>query len=157
MHDILQHDDVPIIFIVIKGGSGSIFNAMKTFYASIVAMSFLLAGCPLPIPHQRALTPIFHGTVVDAETNLPIGDATIEVVGGYLNGQITGKTDRLGTYKLGVTEKATWYVILPPAAEGSCSGTITFSHPNYEKKSFQKGWFGSSVFDGPCGRCWMFS
>ena len=112
----------------------------------------MLAGCPLPIPHERALSPIFNGEVTDAETKQPISNVEVEVNGGYKEATVKSKTDSMGKYELGVTEKSNWYVILPAPAEGVCAGTITFTHPNYEPQSMKRSWFGPASFDGPCGR-----
>lgn len=116
----------------------------------IVTISVLLTGCAF-YPHQRALTPIFQGTVVDAETNQPIENARIEVVGGYPTRNAIGRTDDLGAYQLGVTEEATWYFVRPLLSKEVCSGKITFSHPSYEPKSFSDARFAPAVLDGPCG------
>lgn len=114
-------------------------------------VSFLLFGCALPYPHQRALSPVFQGAVVDADSGQPISNVRIEVVGGYPTRSVIGKTNDMGVYELGVTEDATWFTIRPLLSEGVCSGKVSFSHSGYETKFFNQAWFGSSVLDGPCG------
>jgi hypothetical protein len=123
----------------------------------VIITTLTLTGCALPIPHQRPLSPIFHGEVKDAETGKPIENVDVWVwgrsTGSTGRSTASGRTDASGRYRVGVVEQATWFVILfPLPAEGACSGFAVFTHPEYEEGSVAAGWVGTAMFDGPCGR-----
>ena len=72
----------------------------------------------LPIPHRRPLSPVFWGSVIDADSQEPITNARIVVVDRFRGGTMTDSSDDAGQYEVGVTERATWFVIWPPLFEG---------------------------------------
>jgi hypothetical protein len=121
-----------------------------------IIVALTLTACVLPIPHQRPLSPIFHGNVTDAETGKPIENVDVWAWGrstGSTGRSASGRTDASGRYRVGAAEQVTWFVILfPLPAEGDCSGFAVFSHPEYEEGSVAAGWVGTAMFDGPCGR-----
>jgi hypothetical protein len=123
----------------------------------VIITTLTLTGCALSIPHQRPLSPIFHGEVKDAETGKPIESVDVWVwgrsTGSTGRSTASGRTDASGRYRVGVVEQVTWFVILfPLPAEGACSGFAVFTHPEYEEGSVAAGWVGTAMFDGPCGR-----
>jgi hypothetical protein len=103
-----------------------------------VVVAAVLTGCALPIAHERALTPVFYGTVLDAETSAPVEAVRIEVTDttGFGRGSAVGYSDAAGKYKVGVVEQASWYfVIAPLPGWGICFGEAVFTHPKYETHS----------------------
>jgi len=125
---------------------------LVVFLASLVA---LMSGCiPLPIPHDRALSPQFYGQVTD-DSGSPIQGAVVRAVAG--DGDVvvenenqplaTSQTDERGFYRVGVTERDSWYFLFFGAADGLCSGTLTVTHPSYEEQSFKVQRFSTAY---PC-------
>ena len=127
------------------------FKGKGMRFGLVFLMPLFFVGCALPVPHQRALTPVFQGKIVDAETDQALANVRIEVVGGYPTRSASGKSNAKGAYSLGVKEYSTWYFIRPVLSEGLCSGKITFSHPDYEEKFFSEARISAAAIDGPCG------
>ncbi len=125
---------------------------MASSFRQLAALTpcLLLAGCPLPIPHDRLLSPMVYGTVRDGESRSPISGVSVRMEGGTKWRSATTVTDNAGNYRVGLTEPTNWFVILPAPAEGVCEGRVTFTHAEYEPLSFKEGGFGSASFDGPC-------
>lgn len=116
--------------------------------------SFLLVGCiALPIPHERRLSPLYFGAVTDADTGKPIESVVVRV-GGYIHSKqprnTESKTDSLGNYEAGITENAFWYVLIAGPADGSCGGSVTFVHPEYEMKVERTDQARGGGVDGMC-------
>lgn len=120
-----------------------------------IGIAFLiLSGCiALPIPHERQLSPLYFGTVTDAETGKPI-EAVVVTVSGNLHSErpIPGetKTDVAGGYRVVAKEKASWFVLIAGPADGSCGGFLLFVHPNYEMKMERTDEATAGGADGMC-------
>ena len=118
-----------------------------------------LSGCiALPIPHERRITPLYQGKVTDAVTGQPIESVNVSVrTPHFIKNEDTGlpleaetKTDASGYYEIGVTKKEIWFVFFLGPAEGSCGGTVLFSHPTYEPHEMQTDQFRGAAVDGMC-------
>lgn len=114
----------------------------------------VLSGCiALPIPHERQLSPLYFGTVTDAETGRPI-EAVVVSVSGNLHSEhpIPGetKTDAAGHYQVVAKEKASWFVLIAGPTDGNCGGSLLFMHPNYEMKMERTDQVSAGGVDGIC-------
>jgi hypothetical protein len=126
--------------------------------ALLATLVALMSGCiPLPIPNDRAVSPQFHGQVTD-DSGSPVPSASLRVV-AHLMGRpaqgdnqffATAQTDERGFYRVGVTERDSWYVLFVGPAEGFCSGTLTVTHPSYEERSFKVEQFRGAAVNGMC-------
>ena len=124
----------------------------------LAAVVVFISGCiPLPIPNDRAVSPQFHGQVTD-DSGSPVPSASVRVV-AHLMGPVaqgdcqfvaTSQTDERGYYRVGVTERDSWYVLFVGPAEGLCSGTLTVAHPSYEERSFKVEQFRGAAVNGMC-------
>jgi len=86
-----------------------------------LAVVSFLAGCPLPIPHDRPLAPVLYGTVYATPSMKPLPEVVVSLTGGYKKETtVETRTDANGNYEIGIFERATFYVILPAPAEGFC-------------------------------------
>jgi hypothetical protein len=106
---------------------------------SRLALTACLSGCmALPIPHERAVTPVIEGVISDARTGAPIGGAMIRATpdvggGGEYEGNLvttTATSDEQGRFRVLATEKAQWmYVLL--LLEGGCRGKYVVTKDGY--------------------------
>ena len=126
---------------------------MKLRILWVVFVCMTVHACVLlPIPHRRPLSPLFWGSVIDADSQEPVTNARIVVVDRFRGGTMAGSSDDAGQYEVGVTERATWFVIWPPLFEGLCTGTISVTHPEYEPQAHDRSWSRTWIFDTPCRR-----
>jgi hypothetical protein len=110
----------------------------------------------LPIPHERAVTPVVEGIISDARTGAPIGGAMIratpDVGGGEYKWNLvttTATSDEQGRFRVLATEKAKWmYVLL--LLEGGCGGKYVVTKDGYQPLTFKAYEFGSAAFNGSC-------
>lgn len=125
---------------------------LKLLSCGIVPL--MLVGCiALPIPHERRLSPLYSGTVTDADTGKPI-ESVVVSVRGYIYSEKSSNaesmTDSSGNYEIGSTEKAFWYVFIAGPADGSCGGSVMFVHPEYEMKVEHTDQASGGGVDGMC-------
>ena len=122
---------------------------MKFTRFVVLLIGIFLSGCPLPIPHERPITPVLHGTIFDGSTGKPLSGVLVTLrARSDLEPAVT-KSDDAGRYEIGIFEHASVYLITPPMAEGACGATVTYSRQNYKSVTRYEGWFGSAALDGP--------
>jgi hypothetical protein len=125
--------------------------------ALLAVGNLLLVGCiMLPIPNDRAVSPQFHGQVKD-DNGSPVRKATVRVVAHLMGTDkresdltAVSQTDENGFFRVGVTERDTWYVLFLGPAEGICSGTLTIAHLEYEERSIRVEQFRGAAVNGMC-------
>lgn len=126
----------------------------KATLLSLIIASLL--GCvALPIPHEREITPIFSGSISDAETGHPIEgvNITLKTLWDNPNQKPIEKSvlsDKNGNYKIGLNEHDFWYEIWLIPLEGYCGGILTFSRKDYIPQNIEKKKFGGGAIDSIC-------
>lgn len=131
---------------------------MKPNPALLLSSTILLSSCIiLPVPHDRAISPVFFGQVKDKETGLPVKNATISVSAHLLSlskdttvPTVSTTTDENGFYRAGVTKHENWFVLFVGPAEGTCGGTVTVAHNDYEQFSYEVSQFRGAAVNGMC-------
>lgn len=124
-------------------------SAQHPLKAPLLTVALLLQGCiALPIPHDRAISPMVSGLVRSQASGEPVADATVTITSH--TGSAATKTDREGRYSVGIYERASWFVLVLAPAEGFCEGALAIEHPAYEPASVKISEFRGAAVDGKC-------
>lgn len=131
---------------------------MNASRAMLLAGILLTSGCiMLPIPHDAAISPLFHGQVKDEATGSPIKNATasVSVYQRAKNGEGIGwntaavQTDADGYFHVQAVQREAWFTVLLIApSERICDGTLVVSHPDYQEAFVRV----SAMANYDCGR-----
>lgn len=122
-----------------------------------LSLVIFLSGCiALPIPHDRRVTPMYSGKVIDFDSRIPIKGVVVKVE-TLIPDRETGipytattMTNEEGYYELGAVERSVWYILWFGPAEGVCGGKVTFTHPEYNTYQYDTQIFTSAAMDGVC-------
>jgi len=117
-------------------GSAMLSQRRYVCVLGVVALS-LLPGCVLlPIPHDQWLSPRFHGTIIDAQSHLPLKGVKITLQGyGFKEddvGLVVAYSGNNGQYLIVAKRHSDWLPIWLGPAEGPQSGTLLFEFPGYQ-------------------------
>ncbi len=126
--------------------------------STVLFFTFFLSGCiALPIPHERKLSPLFFGQVIDEDSRQPIEGVEIEATSLSHSSETDQpqknkiSSNANGDYEISVTEKANWFVIIGLPVDSLCGGSLLFSHPSYEPRSHRASMM---VPRGGNAQCW---
>ncbi|MCB0335828.1 MAG: hypothetical protein KDD62_05965, partial [Bdellovibrionales bacterium] len=127
-------------------------------FVVLLVLTVFFTGCIIiPFKHERPLTPLIEGSIVDAISNSPITDAKV-----YLrpaNGYQEQAFDRTlveavspdGTFRINpIAEVGWWYSIVFLPMEGFCTVDLEVEHPHYESFKASVGYFGGAMIDSVC-------
>ena len=123
---------------------------MKLGIATILlGISVLLcAGCIfLPVPHERHLSPLFTGVIVDADTGQPLDGVKVTLRGYHFReeevGPVVVRSDKAGKFSVVASRHTNWLPVWLGPAEGVQEGTLLFEcdgyHSTEEKRSVFTG------------------
>ena len=118
---------------------------MKALFIIFIAFT-CISGCIGPAPHKEMVTPQISGTVVDAETGVPIDGVSVSLIPGESFGVVfttnivhrdvseTVFTDSTGKFIIQPTRG--WYFWVHPMPRGGGAVhelLLVFDHPDYQK------------------------
>jgi len=127
---------------------------------SALTATLVLSGCiALPIPHDRQVTPLLAGRVIDNVTGNPVVNARVRVTApssassAASSGSATAETttDADGQFQLAAYQRAQLYtVVLLAPFEGFCTGDFTVTREGYKTVTFTEQYFFPANFNGVC-------
>lgn len=97
----------------------------------------LLSGCiVLPAPHAEWVSPRFEGTVVDADTKVPLQNVNISL-SGYIRSEervpvITTHSDKDGRFYIVATKPTLWVLVWLGPGDAVEGGKVRFETPGYD-------------------------
>jgi hypothetical protein len=111
---------------------------MRTHLAILLLLP-LSSGClVVPVPYTMKASGKFHGRVVDAKTDAPIKEATVEVTGYPRTAQTTSAS---GEFNVGPARKWYGYIVIgfhqhvvPEPQPPEIVTFVSASHPDYEPR-----------------------
>jgi hypothetical protein len=119
---------------------------------AVLSAAFLEACIALPIPHAHPYSPALSGTVVDAQTSLPIMGAEIRIESKThdppLVAVVRSRND--GRFSVVVSKLRLWFPIWLGPAEGFCAATAIVSAPGYESQKRDFSRFSGASGAGVC-------
>ena len=126
----------------------------------LAVAALVLSGCiALPIPHDRQVTPLLAGRVIDSATGKPVVNARVLVTSplpassaaSSASASAEATTDADGQFQLAAYQRGQWYtVVLFAPIEGFCTGDFTITREGYKTVTFTEQYFFPANVNGVC-------
>jgi hypothetical protein len=122
-------------------------NKSKLMILSALALGGL-SGCVVPAPHTSQRSPEVRGRVIDATTQLPIGNVTVAL---HEHPSIMARTDDSGAYRIRATHNIHLARLLGPCTSELPAGQnygdeLDVSHPLYHTKQIRAQEYRDELF-----------